>query len=75
MKKIYLKILAFYLAAGVALSGYFYYYPIYYKINRKLEWFETTSYEVGNEYNIVVLVTIVGCLLIIGLGITTKKNE
>jgi hypothetical protein len=75
MKKNYQKILAFYLAAGVALSGYFYFYPIYYKINRKLEWYEKTSYEVGNEYNIAVLVTIVGCLLIVGLGIKTKKDE
>lgn len=75
MRRIYLKILAFYLAAGIAVSGYLRLYPIYHKIKIEHSWGDETGYEIGNEQNVAVLITIIGCLLIVGLGIITKKNE
>jgi len=67
--------LVFYLATGIAVSGYFYLYPNYYQKKRNLQWHEESSYEEGNEYSVSVLITIVGCVLIGGLGIVTKKHE
>ncbi len=74
MKKIYQLILVLYLATGIAVSGYFYLYPNYYG-TYKADFYGGSRYveEEGNEFGVSVLVTIVGCVLIGGLGFVNKK--
>lgn len=69
MKKIYQLIFIFYLAAGIAVSGYFFLYPNYYQGDNSYQ------YEEGNEFGVSVLVTLVGCVLIGGIGYVTKKEK
>jgi hypothetical protein len=86
MKKVYQLILVFYLAAGIAVSGYFYLYPQYYKkINivpashkpgeYSFQSYTTYSYEEGNEFGVSVLATIVGSVLIGGIGFVMCKPK
>ena len=64
------------MATGIAVSGYFYLYPFYHKIERT-NWFErgTYYYEEGNEFGVSVLATIVGSVLIGGVGIVMRKPK
>lgn len=86
MKKIYQLILVLYLATGIAVSGYFYLYPYYYKkINivpafhqpggYSYQGYTTYSYEEGNEFGVSVLATIVGSVLIGGFGFIMRKPK
>lgn len=76
MKKICQLILVLYLAIGIAVSGYFYLYPYYHKIEHK-DWLlrGTYYYEEGNEFGISVLATLVGSILIGGIGILMRKPK
>jgi hypothetical protein len=76
MKKIFQLILVFYLVTGISVSGYFYLYPYYHKIENT-NWFErgTYYYEEGNEFGVSVLATIVGSVLIGGIGIVMRKPK
>lgn len=74
MKKTYQLILVFYLAIGIAVSGYFYLYPYYHKIETT-NWWEQGTYEEGNEFGVSVLTTIVGSVLIGGIGIVMRKPK
>ena len=78
MKKIYQLILVLYLATGIAVSGYFYLYPNYYKIKDKYQLFygdPTYHYEEGKEFGVSVLATIVGSVLIGGIGFVMLKPK
>lgn len=78
MKKIYQLILVLYLATGIAVSGYFYLYPYYHKVaNKHKSWWDTRTYryEEGNEFGVSVLATIVGSVLIGGIGFVMRKPK
>lgn len=72
-----------YLAAGIAVSGYFYLYPNYYKTKSNEDNFSRLSlfrhpqyyYREGNEFGVSVLATIVGLVLIGGIGLVMRKPK
>jgi hypothetical protein len=76
MKKIYQLILVFYLSIGISVSGYYFIYPNYYKtgVRNFLEGREYI-YEKGNEFGVSVLATIVGSVLIGGIGLVMRKPK
>ncbi len=82
MKKIYKLILVLYLATGIAVSGYFYLYPNLYSTGKYIpsasrgEYLRyELQYKEGKEFGVSVLVTLVGCVLIGGIGNVTKKHK
>lgn len=76
MKKIYQLILVLYLATGIAVSGYFYLYPYKHRIQKETDFgIKYIKYEEGNEFGVSVLATIVGSVLIGGIGIVMRKPK
>lgn len=76
MKKNYQLFLVLYLALGVAISGYFYLYPYYHRLEKYTDFGQFyVKYEEGNEFGVSVLTTIVGVILIGGIGIIFNNPE
>lgn len=72
----YKSILVIWIAVGVGVSGYFYIYPVKHKVYRSGSIYERreeifgAEYESGKESEVSLLITIVGSILIYGLGRT-----
>ena len=84
MKKLnYKSFLIIWIATGILISGYFYIYPIQYRVHQTgsdYEYWErrlgpSYSYEDGKEDKIAILITLVGAILISGLGHTLSKKK
>lgn len=82
MKKLnYKSYLIIWIAIGILISGYFYIYPIQYRVHRTgsdYEYWEGRmgpSYEDGKQDKIAILITLVGAILISGLGHTLSKKK
>jgi hypothetical protein len=81
MKKIYKIILTLWISTGIGISGYFYIYPNTYRIYPKspIERFKEESfgiqYEIGKEFELYLLGTIVGTIMIGGIGYSIGKDK
>lgn len=82
MKKYnYKKLLIIWIAVGVAVSGYFYIYPIktriipHSDIERLHEENFGPSYSNGKHSQLAILITLVGSILIGGLGYFNQQNS
>ena len=82
MKTIKYKfILVIWLALGIAISGYFYIFPTRYrdlpnsKMDRSYEEDFGPQYKDGKESEVAILVTLVGIVVIGGLGQVLEKNK
>jgi hypothetical protein len=81
MKKIYKIILTLWISVGVGICGYFYIYPNEYRIYPKTKFeemrerFDGPQYKKGKELEIYKLVTIVGIILISGIGFSIGKDN
>lgn len=80
MKKGYQIFLLLYIVTGVSIGGYYSICPTLHRINANsraeimMEEFNGPQFKEGNEIKITVLVTIVGSILIGGIGFI-KKND
>lgn len=81
MNKNYKTLLVIWLALGTAVSGYFFIFPIKYrhypksKMDHTVEKYNGPQYDNGKEGEVSVLVTVVGTILIAGLGRTLNKSK
>lgn len=79
--KIYKKLLVIWIAIGLSVSGYFYIYPIEHRVlavsrmDKSYEQSFGPRYEDGKHFEVSLLVTLVGSILIGGLGFATKSKE
>ncbi len=81
MNKYYKTLLVIWLALGTAVSGYFFIFPLKYRIYPKSKLDYTKEKYLGPQYNdgkegeVSLLVTIVGTILIVGLGRTYNNSK
>ena len=77
----YKAFLVIYLAVGIGVSGYFYIFPLKYRIydssrvSLLREEYLGPQYENGKEFEVSVLITVIGSVLIFGLGNTLLQNR
>ncbi len=79
--KIYRKLFVIWIAIGISVAGYFYICPVMYQVSpnsytAKIE--EITSgpkFEKGKHFEVAVLITLVGAVLIGGLGYTSNSKD
>lgn len=78
--KNYKKIFVLWVAIGMAISGYFFIFPIYHTVYSIDDFFVSgqppSSYsEKGQHFEVSILITMVGAVLIGGLGyVSDSKN-
>ncbi len=81
MNKIYKILLVIWLAIGTAVSGYFFIFPVKYRhypkseMDYQREEYFGPQYNNGKEGEVSLLVTIVGTILIAGLGRTYNNSK
>lgn len=81
MNKNYKTLLVIWLALGTAVSGYFFIFPVKYrhypksKMDYLSEKYNGPQYNDGKECEVSLLVTIVGTILIAGIGRTYNNSK
>ena len=81
MKKAYQITLLLYVATGISIGGYYNIYPNLHKVIAKsraeilVENFKGPQFKEGNEVKTTLLITIVGAILIVGIGLITEKKD